>query len=276
MTSMHHPPIEIDSFDDPRIAIFRDARDVELRGSRFTARRFLVESEAVLRRMLGSGFRVESMLLTPDRFAALRGVLAEHEPGAEVYLMDERMLREHAGYRHHHGVLAIGERPAAAEQSLERFLQKCPRNGQPLVALENITHVDNLGAFFRNAAALGARGVLMDNRCTDPLFRKTIRFSMGYVFRVPWVVVEAWHVELERLRAAGHRLIALESGVGARPLREVPRDQPPVLIFGNEGHGLQPETLNRCDTVCEIPLSEGVPSVNVATAGAIALYEWMR
>src|SRR5690606_5199318 len=122
MTTMHQPPIEIDSLDDPRIAIYRDARDVELRGSRFTARRFLVESEAVLRRMLGSGFRIESMLLSPGRFAALREALAQHEPNAAVYLMDERMLREHAGYRHHHGVLAIGERPAAAEQSLERFL----------------------------------------------------------------------------------------------------------------------------------------------------------
>src|SRR5690606_32415027 len=194
------------------------------------------------------------------RFAALREALAQHEPNAAVYLMDERMLREHAGYRHHHGVLAIGERPAAAEQSLERFLLQCPGNGQPLLALENITHVDNLGAFFRNAAALGARGILMDARCTDPLFRKTIRFSMGYVFRVPWVVVAAWDAALDRLCASGHRLIAFESGIGAPPLREVPRDQPPVFIFGNEGHGLRPETLERCDTVCEIPLSEGVPS----------------
>lgn len=277
MRGMPREPIVIESLTDPRIADYRDARDVELRGSRFTERRFLVESEPVLRRFLGSGFRAESMLLSPGRFAALRAAIDEHEPSCAVYLMDEAALREHAGYRHHHGVLAIGVRPEPSALSVDRLLSRTgDRAGRPTLVLENITHVDNLGAFFRNAAAFDARGIVMDPTCTDPLFRKSIRFSMGHVFRVPWAVSADWPGDLERLRQAGMRLVAMESGVGAAPLHAVPRDRPVAFLLGNEGHGLSAASREACDEVREIPMAPGVPSVNVATAGAIALYEWNR
>lgn len=274
---MPSDPITIDDPNDPRIADYRDARDVELRGSRFTAQRFLIESEPVLRRALGSGYRIESMLLSPERFELLRDAIEMHEPEAMVYLLEDRRLREHAGYRHHHGVLAMGLRPDPGTRTVERWLEETrDRASRPTVLLEGITHVDNLGAFFRNAAAFGVRGVVLDGACTDPFFRKAIRFSMGHIFRVPWCIAPDWLETLHRLREEGMRLVAIESGVHAGPLHEMPRDQPPAFLFGNEGHGLPHATLNACDDMREIPMAPGVPSVNVATAGAIALYEWNR
>lgn len=274
---MPREPIFIDDLNDERIADYRDARDVELRGSRFTERRFLVESEPVLRRFLGSGFRAESMLLSPDRFEVLRDLIDEHEPACPIYLLEERSLREHAGYRHHHGALAIGIRPDASTLTVHRMLGRTrDRAGRPTIVLENINHVDNLGAFFRNAAAFGVRGIILDPNCTDPFFRKAIRFSMGHVFRVPWAVSSDWPGDLARLQLEGMRLIAIESGVGAGPLHAMPRDRPPAFLFGNEGHGLRDATIQACDEAREIPMAAGVQSVNVAAAGAIALYEWTR
>lgn len=271
------PSVEHVTMDDPRLADYREARDVELRGSRFTERRFMVESETVLRRLLGSGFSVRSFLLSPARFESLREAIERHEPEAPVYLLDEADLRAHAGYRHHHGVLAIGARPDPALLSVERWLEyTSDRMEQPIIIAENVTHVDNLGALFRNAAAFGARGILLDPTCTDPFFRKTIRFSMGYVFRVPFAVARDWPGELDQIRETGARLIAVETGIGAGPAWMLPRDRPPAFIFGSEGRGLRAETLARCEHRCEIPMAEGVPSINVAAASAVMLYEWRR
>ena len=146
-----------------------------------------------------------------------------------------------------------------------------------MMLAEGLTNVDNMGALFRNAAAFGVDGIVLDPTCCDPLYRKAIRVSMGHVLSIPYAVSQDWVGDLKRLKNEwGMLLIAAEATPDARPLWEVPRSSRTAIIFGSEGHGLSSATLALCDAVCEIPMSGNVPSVNVAVASAVFLYELNR
>lgn len=267
------------------LARYDNARDRDLRGR---DRRFLIESERVLHRFLGSSWLCESILVTPKIESALAPFLATRTDAPTVFVADDATMTSISGYRLHGGALAIGERswhPASADALLDRL----PREG-PLraVVAEGVVQVDNIGTIFRNVACLGGHAVLLDADCADPLLRKTIRFSMGRVFDVPWGTSRDLRTDLDALRGLDVAVIALELAVNARSLRALPRRDRVAFVVGNEARGLSAGTLAACDDVVMIPSAVppaavacdvdvgGSRSLNVGVAAGIALYELLR
>ncbi len=251
------PPIDILDADDPRVADYQRLKERWLNAE---GGRFVAESERVVRRLIGSGLAVHSVLLTKPRLATLADALGGRFP---VYLAPQGLLDDIAGFHVHRGCLAIGERPAAAV---------IPAGARTLVVLEDLTDVDNLGAIVRHAAAFGAEALVLSPRCADPFYRKAIRVSLGAVFALPIVRLAAWPNDLQRLRADGLSLLAAVVDPSATPLARFERPARLAILLGAEGPGLSPAAHALCDHRVTIPMSPGADSLNVATAAAIFLY----
>lgn len=271
-------PISISSFDDPRVEAYRDVRDRDL--ARAHGGLFMAESIHVIERLLAHPRMVHSLLLSPLMFDRLRGALEAlgESLAAPVYVAPLDLMCEITGFHIHRGALAAGIRPAAEALTLDAAIGHLRgRQRVRLVLCERITHVDNMGGIFRNAAAFGADGVVIDPTSCDPLYRKAIRVSMGHVFSVPFAVSEDWHRDLRRLREEwGVKLVAAETAERAAALDRFDVPDLAAILFGSEGYGLGEATLSLCDAVVEIPMPAGVPSLNVATASAVFLYEFQR
>jgi tRNA G18 (ribose-2'-O)-methylase SpoU len=177
---------------------------------------------------------------------------------------DPRVLRLIAGFPVHRGVLAALDRPAVP--SIDDVLA---RTGSMLV-LEDLTDHENIGALFRNAAAFGAAGVLLSPGCADPFYRRSVRVSMGHVLTVPFAQLGPWPDALNAVRASGRVVVALTPEPDAPPITAT--RAPVALLLGTEGAGLSAAALAQCDARARIPMTNGVDSLNVATAAAIALY----
>jgi tRNA G18 (ribose-2'-O)-methylase SpoU len=164
------------------------------------------------------------------------------------------------------GVLAAADRPAPVSAG------SLIATGNRFVVLESINDYENLGSIFRNCAAFGVDGVLLDPRCADPLYRRSVRVSMGHVFGVGFAVLGSpWPVSLEELRAAGLRLLAMTPRPSATALGQLSVAPRWALLLGAEGPGLSEGALAAADEWVRIPMADGVDSLNVATAGAVAL-----
>jgi len=269
------PVIEITSFDDPRVDVYRNVRDADLRGRDDL---FMAESELVLRRLMRMPQRLHSMLVSRQKLHAMREAIARLPSTVPVYVADLALIHEIAAFHIHRGCLAAGFRPPPEALSLDcvmRPLQE--RQHLCLLLAEGITNVDNMGALFRNAAAFGADAVILDPQCCDPLYRKAIRVSMGHALSVPYAVSASWLDDLRRLKQEWNiGLIAAELVEQARPAWAMPRPARAAIIVGSEGHGLAATTLEACDAICAIPMRGEVPSLNVAVASAVLLYEYHR
>jgi tRNA G18 (ribose-2'-O)-methylase SpoU len=256
--------VRIDDADDPRVAPYRDVRDAALRARQGL---FVVEGELVLRRALDAPVRLRSVLVTPPRLAALADVLAGLGGDVPVYVADQSVMSAVAGFDIHRGVLAVAERPPA-QRPLD-VVGGCDR----VALVEGLTDHENVGAVFRTAAALGVGAVLLDPRCGDPLYRRSVRVSMGHALALPWARTGPWPAALADLRAAGFSLVALTPR-GEEVLDEVaPRPGGRLaVLLGAEGAGLGPGALAAADRRVRIPMAAGVDSLNVATAAAIAFH----
>jgi tRNA G18 (ribose-2'-O)-methylase SpoU len=189
-----------------------------------------------------------------------------------VYVVTHETMNEVTGFNIHRGCLAIGERPPALPWTA------VVQDASLLVMLERVSNADNVGGIFRSAAAFGADAVLLGPACADPLYRKSIRTSMGAALRVPFAPMPDWPEDLIRLRAAGFRLLALTPNADATPLELIddegqPRAAKDTLLVGHEGEGLSAEAIAAADVRIRIPMAADVDSLNVATAASIALYE---
>ena len=173
----------------------------------------------------------------------------------------EEQLEQVTGFHLHRGALAAMARPAP--QPLQELLSGARR----VAILEDIVDHTNVGAIFRSAAALDVDAVLVTPRCADPLYRRSIRVSMGTVFQVPWARLRSWPADLQTLHELGFRSAASLDELAARG------DEKLALILGTEGHGLSPRTLAACNDTVMIPMSHGVDSLNVAAASAVAFWE---
>ena len=264
------PPV--DDPDDPRLADYRNIPDPELLRAHGL---FVAEGRLVVRRLLADGrFRTRSVMATEAAHAAIAGALAAR-PDVAVFVVPPAVMNGVTGFNIHRGCLAIGERPAATPWA------DVAAGARRLVALERVANADNVGGTFRNAAAFGADGVLLDPATVDPLYRKAIRTSMGAALVVPFARAEPWPAALGALAARGVATIALTPGASAPPLAEVAaqaasRARPVALVLGHEGDGLAAETVGLCTHRARIPIAPGVDSLNVATAAAVALYELGR
>ena len=262
--------IPIDDPLDPRVAAFRDIRERDLTGRQGL---FVAEGEVVLRVLASraSLCRPVAVLIDAKRLAALADVVADLADEVPVYAASQAVLDGVAGFHLHRGVLALGEKPPPRGPS--GLLARTPEEAVVVVAC-GIGNHDNMGGIFRASAAFGAAAVLLDDRCCDPFYRKAIRVSVGAVLRTPMATgVEAVQL-IDRLKAEGFRVLAMTPAAAA-PLHLAQRGGRVAIVLGAEGPGLSTEVLERCETI-GIPMSGGFDSLNVASAGAIALHHFTR
>lgn len=257
-------PIRIEAPDDPRIAAYRDIRERDLAGREGL---FIAEGKVVLNVLFAAGrFRARSALILENRLPGMAGTLALADPAMPVYVASRTVMDEIAGFPVHRGILALGER-----RDDDRPDTILARAGDPalVVALAGIANHDNMGAIFRNAAAFGADAVLLDRECCDPLYRKAIRVSVGAALKVPFARAGSATEMTADLQAAGYRVLAL-SPSGSTRLQDVAPGGRMAILLGTEGEGLPPALMAGLETV-RIPMRDDFDSLNVATAGAIAL-----
>ncbi|GGZ93678.1 TrmH family RNA methyltransferase [Streptomyces echinoruber] len=259
--------ITVDDPDDPRLRDYTDLTDVELRRRREPAEGlFIAEGEKVIRRARAAGYETRSMLLSAKWVDTLRDVI-DALP-APVYVVDPELAERVTGYHVHRGALAsMRRRPLPAAAGLLAGARR-------VAVLESVNDHTNIGAIFRSAAALGMDAVLLSPDCADPLYRRSVKVSMGAVFAVPYARVETWPKGLEAIREAGFTLLALTPDEQARSLDEAAphRRDKVALMLGAEGDGLSTRALAAADERVRIPMSHGVDSLNVAAAAAVAFY----
>lgn len=267
--------IEISDPADPRLADYRDLRDVELRKSLESSEGlFLAEGEKVVRRAVTGGFEPRSFLMAPKWLDGLADTLATTD--APCYVMSEKAAEEVTGFHVHRGALAsLRRRPLPSVDSvLDRARTRRAPSRSRVAVLEDLVDHANVGSAFRNAAALGVDAVFVTPRCADPLYRRAIKTSMGNVFNVPWTRTSKMPDTLSALRAHGYTTVALTLSEDSITLDElVERDLPAIaLIFGTEGAGVDPRTARQADLRVKIPMEGGVDSLNVAAATAVTFY----
>ncbi|NNC10477.1 RNA methyltransferase [Planctomonas sp. JC2975] len=260
--------IPIDSVDAPELSDFARLTDVALRRALEPAGGlYIAESTKVISRALAAGHIPRSVLVHDRWLADLEPLLAEH-PDVPVYVGTESALEALTGFHLHRGAMAAMHRPVLPP--VEEVLEGARR----VVVLEDIVDHTNVGAAFRAVAGLGADAVLVSPRCADPLYRRSVRVSMGTVLQVPWTRIDEWHDAAPRLHAAGFHIAALALADDAVSLDEFAAHPPErvAMVMGAEGDGLSRRALSAADTVVTIPMAHGVDSLNVASAAAVALY----
>ncbi len=261
---------QVTDVDDPRLRDYTQLTDVRLRTLREPAEGlFMAESTQVIRRALRAGHRLRSVLLAPRWLPEVQDVLAAAAAQqAPVLVAEEPLLQQITGFHLHRGAIASMHRPPPLP--VAEVLDGARR----VVVLEDVVDHTNVGAVFRSAAAMGVEGVLITPRCADPLYRRSVRVSMGTVFQVPWTRVDPWPGGVDVLRAAGFTVVALALDSRAEDLDRLAGDVPDKLawVLGTEGHGLRTDTVAAADRVVRIPMAGGVDSLNVAAAGAVAFW----
>ena len=262
--------IEISDFSAPALDVYARLTENQL-VCRETPEQglFIAESALVIERALDAGFTPVSFLVETRLLAQAEPVLARCPQTLPVYTAPREVLEQITGYALTRGMLCAMRRPA-------------PKRAEDLLAdascvavLEDVMNPTNLGAIFRSAAALGVDAVLLTPDSTDPLYRRCIRVSMGNVFFVPWAFLPEkadWQALLKR---HGFETAAMALREDAKVLWDPAlwEIRKLAIVMGSEGPGLKPETIARCDHVVTVPMTNGVDSLNVAAASAVAFYQ---
>ena len=263
------PVVTIDDPADARLSDFRDLTDVALRRRTEPAEGlYIAESAKVISRAVAAGHEPRALLVQQKWLDDALPLAGE----APIYLVSDEVAEALTGYTVHRGALAAMQRPALPA------VADVVAGARLVLVLEDIVDHTNVGAAFRAAAGLGADAVLVTPRCADPLYRRSVRVSMGTVFQVPWTRLPeagargAW--DAGALRNAGLHLAALALAEAAVPLDAFAAARPErvALVLGAEGDGLSRRALAAADTVVTIPMAGGVDSLNVASAAAVALW----
>ena len=260
--------IRINSLDTPGLEDYAGLTDVVLRRlSEPAGGLYIAESPKVIARALAAGHRPRSVLVQEQWLAGLEALLDGHDD-VPVFVGDAELLESLTGYNLHRGALASMHRPPL------RPVSDVIADARRIVVLEDIADHTNVGAIFRSVAGIGADAVLISPRCADPLYRRSVRVSMGTVLQVPWTRLPEWPVAAPLLHDAGFQIAALALADGAVTLDDYARTAPErlALVLGSEGDGLSRHALEAADTVVTIPMKHGVDSLNVASASAVALY----
>lgn len=277
-------PLPITSPDDPRLDDYRNVRDGDLLDRRGV---FMAEGRFVVRTLLTqSAMRCRSVLVTPAAWESVRDAAESATPRAgsapDVLMTTQEVMNTIVGFDIHRGCLAVGERPAPL--SVGDAVTPAAARGAGVVILENLTNHDNVGSIFRSALALGAGAVLLSRGCCDPLYRKSIRVSMGAALRLPFARFDDWDTGIAAVKGAGFTVAALATGAtsedldtyaarrGAHAGPEGPNTRPVAILVGTEGKGLSDAALASADVQLRIAMTPGVDSLNAGVAAAIAMH----
>jgi tRNA G18 (ribose-2'-O)-methylase SpoU len=259
--------VELTEVQDPRMGDYVGLTDVALRSRREGPEGlYMAESAKVIRRALAVGHRPRSMVLATRWLEPHADLVTQVlATGAPVFVADDVLLQQLTGFHLHRGALAAMHRPAPVP-----FRSLLP-GARRLVVLEDVVDHTNVGAIFRSAAGIGADAVLVSPRCADPLYRRSVRVSMGTVFQVPWARIEPWPDGLEVLQRNGFTVAALALTTHSLTLTELAdrRLERVALVLGTEGDGLGRQALAAADVTVRIPMAGGVDSLNVAAAVAL-------
>lgn len=272
--------IEIQDFEAPELDVYARLTENQLVNRADPAKgMFIAESPKVIMRALDAGCVPVSVLMEKrqlktegEALEVIRMYSSIHK-SIPVYVAEFEVLTKLTGFKLTRGMLCAMYRPKL------RTPQEICRDARRIAVLENVVNPTNVGAIFRSAAALNMDAVLLTPACSDPLYRRAIRVSMGTVFQIPWTYIGEkagdWPNDMGQLRQMGFQTVAMalrEDSLGIDDKRLHAVDKLAILL-GTEGEGLADETLAQCDYTVRIPMSHGVDSLNVAAASAVAFYE---
>jgi tRNA G18 (ribose-2'-O)-methylase SpoU len=273
ITDLPGPGPTTDPLNPDYLADYRGLTDVALRRvSEPAGGLYIAESSKVIERAIAAGHRPRSVLCEEKWLAGIQSLVGDAVP---IYVGSSELLESLTGFNLHRGALASMHRPELP--SVEAVL----RDARRVVILDSLVDHTNVGAIFRSVAGLGADAVLVTPRCADPLYRRSVRVSMGTVLQVPWTRLPEWSEAAPLLHAAGFEIAALALSDTAVTLDEYAAAPPErvAILLGAEGDGLSREALSVADRVVTIPMLHGVDSLNVASASAVALWAlrvWAR
>ena len=267
--------IEITSFDDPRLDVYARLTEAQLL-NRFDSEKamFIAESPKVIHRALDAGYQPVSLLMERKHVAGQAADVIARCGEAPVYVSELSVLTQLTGFALTRGVLCAMRRPPLPAP--ETVLQGAKR----VAILENIMNPTNVGAIFRSAAALNMDAVLLTPGCSDPLYRRSARVSMGTVFQIPWTFIgnemSDWPGKgMELLGKLGFKTAAMALSDNSVSINDpgLMQEEKLAIILGSEGDGLTETTIAQCDYTVKIPMSHGVDSLNVAAASAVAFWQ---
>ena len=276
----------ITSFDAPEVAPYRTMRrsaEHEALGL------FVAEGEKVVRRLLASPFTIDSIVLPEKWLPEFQPLLEARPEDITVFLAEKSLLESLTGFSLFQGILAVAKTPAPTP--LAEILASSPKP-QLLVAVDELANAENLGALMRNCVAFGVHALLVGETSSSPYLRRSVRNSMGAIFQLPvWEARRANQAAqvrrddpapfslaqtLRELRARGVRCIAAHPHASGRTLSQADFSGDCCVVFGSEGNGISAPVLAACDEAVEIPMQNGVDSLNVGAAAAVFLYEANR
>lgn len=268
--NVHPQVVEITDFCAPELDVYARLTEAQLL-NRFEPAKglFIAESPKVILRALDGGCQPVSMLMERKDIDGSAREILRRCPNIPVYTADRELLCGLTGYYLTRGVLCAMRRPSRPQ------LQELCRNARRIVVLENVQNPTNVGAIFRSAAALGMDAVLLTPGCSDPLYRRSARVSMGTVFQIPWAYTAAWPEEgMQQLQELGFHTAALALTDDSISIDDpaLAQAEKLALLLGSEGDGLTQNTIAACDYTVKIPMFHGVDSLNVAAASAVAFY----
>ena len=260
--------IEITDYEAPELDVYARLTEAQLL-NRFEPKKgmFIAESPKVIQRALDSGCIPVSILVERSRIQGESLEVIERCGDIPVYTADLDVLTQLTGYQLTRGLLCAMRRPQLP--TVEDVL----KNVRRVAVLENIQNPTNVGAIFRSAAALGMEAVLLTPDCSNPLYRRSCRVSMGTVFQVPWTYLdENWTVQMKKLGFKTAAMALSDNSVSIDDPRLL-QEEKLAVVLGSEGDGLAENTIAHCDYTVKIPMAHGVDSLNVAAASAVAFWE---
>lgn len=268
--------IEITDFDAPELDVYARLTEAQLLNKDHPEDGlFIAESPKVISRALDGGYELESVLVEKKQVledAETIAVLGKCG-NVPVYTAEFEVLTKLTGFKLTRGMLCAMKRRRLP--GLQEICNGCDR----IAVLENVMNPTNVGAIFRSAAALHMDAVILTGGCSNPLYRRASRVSMGTVFQIPWTFVDnsvIWPEEgMKILRELGFKTaaMALKEDSASIDDPELMKEDKLAVILGTEGDGLAPETIADCDYTVMIPMSHGVDSLNVAAASAVAFWQ---
>ena len=256
--------IELTDFQDPALDVYARLTEAQLHQS--PGKLFIAESPKVIARALDAGCKPVSVLAERENLKGEAAEIIEACGDIPVYTGENALLAKLTGYKLTRGLLCAMHRPPV--RPLEEVLQGAKR----VAVLENVVNPTNLGAIFRSAAALGMDAVVLTTGCSDPLYRRSARVSMGTVFQVPWGYLEQ---PIGYLRELGFKTAAMALKEDTYSIDDpaLAKEERLAIVLGTEGEGLTDATIAQCDYTVKIPMYHGVDSLNVAAASAVAFWE---